>query len=34
MPVEGGVREIGITSIDNGKTWQPWFDLMFRPHQP
>jgi hypothetical protein len=34
MPVEGGVREIGITSTDNGKTWQPWFDLMFRPHQP
>jgi hypothetical protein len=33
MPVKGGVREIGVTSIDDGKTWQPWFDLMFKPHQ-
>jgi ketosteroid isomerase-like protein len=31
-PVEGGVRETAVTSIDEGKTWQPWFDLMFRPH--
>jgi ketosteroid isomerase-like protein len=29
--VDGGVRETGVTSIDNGKTWQPWFDLVFRP---
>ena len=33
-PVEGGVREIGATSSDGGKTWQPWFDLIFRPHTP
>ena len=33
MAVKGGVREIGVTSVDEGKTWQPWFDLMFRPHQ-
>jgi hypothetical protein len=33
MPVKGGVREIGVTSTDEGKTWQPWFDLMFKPHQ-
>lgn len=30
-PVDGGVREIGVTSTDGGKTWKPWFDLMFRP---
>lgn len=30
-PVDGGVREIGVTSADGGKTWKPWFDLMFRP---
>jgi len=33
-PVKGGVREIGVKSADDGKTWQPWFDLMFKPHQP
>lgn len=32
-PVEGGVRETAFTSLDGGKTWQPWFDLMFRPHK-
>ncbi|HST09899.1 MAG TPA: nuclear transport factor 2 family protein [Terriglobales bacterium] len=31
-PVEGGVRETAVTSLDEGKTWTPWFDLMFRPH--
>jgi ketosteroid isomerase-like protein len=31
-PVEGGVRETAVTSLDEGKTWKPWFDLMFRPH--
>jgi hypothetical protein len=30
-PVNGGVRETAITSTDGGKTWKPWFDLMFRP---
>lgn len=32
-PVSGGVRETAVTSIDGGKTWTPWFDLVFRPHQ-
>jgi|SRR5579863_796730 len=27
------VRETAVTSTDGGKTWQPWFDLMFRPHR-
>ncbi|HTU47069.1 MAG TPA: hypothetical protein VMF91_18555 [Bryobacteraceae bacterium] len=31
-PVSGGVRETAVISIDGGKTWQPWFDLIFRPH--
>lgn len=31
-PVNGGVRETALTSLDNGKSWTPWFDLMFRPH--
>jgi ketosteroid isomerase-like protein len=30
-PVTGGVRETAVTSTDGGKTWNPWFDLMFRP---
>ncbi len=34
IPVPGGVRETALTSADGGKTWKPWFDLMFRPHQP
>lgn len=34
MAVKGGVREIGVKSADDGKTWQPWFDLVFKPHQP
>jgi hypothetical protein len=29
-----GVRETAVTSSDNGKTWQPLFDLIFRPHKP
>lgn len=33
-PVEGGVRETAVTSIDAGKTWTSWFDLVFRPHKP
>jgi hypothetical protein len=33
-PVDGGVRETAVTSLDAGKTWQPWFDLIFRPHKP
>jgi hypothetical protein len=27
-----GVREVAVRSIDGKKTWQPWFDLIFRPH--
>lgn len=30
----GNVREIAVTSTDGGKTWKPWFDLVFRPHKP
>ncbi len=33
-PVRGGVRETAVLSTDNGKTWKPWFDLLFRPHKP
>jgi ketosteroid isomerase-like protein len=29
--VDGGVRETAVTSIDGGKTWKPWFDMIFRP---
>jgi hypothetical protein len=29
--VKSGVRETAATSTDGGKTWTPWFDLMFRP---
>jgi ketosteroid isomerase-like protein len=31
-PMSGGVRETAVTSTDGGKTWKPWFDLVFRPH--
>jgi hypothetical protein len=31
--LDGRVRETASTSIDGGKTWSPWFDLEFRPHQ-
>jgi ketosteroid isomerase-like protein len=31
-PMGGTVRESAVTSSDAGKTWQPWFDLSFRPH--
>ena len=27
---EGGVRETALTSSDGGKTWKPWFDLLFQ----
>ena len=32
-PVAGGVSETAVTSTDGGKTWQPWFDLVFRLHK-
>lgn len=28
---DGSVREWSARSPDGGKTWQPWFDLIFRP---
>ena len=31
-PSNGGVRESAVRSLDGGKTWQPWFDLVFRTH--
>lgn len=33
-PTNGSVHETAVTSLDAGKTWQPWFDLVFRPHSP
>jgi hypothetical protein len=33
-PEKGGVRETAVTSSDGGKTWKPWFDLVFRPAAP
>lgn len=33
-PVGGGVRETAVISLDAGKTWTPWFDIIFHPHQP
>jgi hypothetical protein len=32
-PEGGEVRESAVTSTDGGKTWTPWFDLVFRPHK-
>jgi hypothetical protein len=32
--VPAGVRETAMTSVDHGKSWQPWFDILFRPHRP
>lgn len=29
-PDNGNVRETAVTSTDDGKTWKPWFDLVFR----
>ena len=28
--VAGGVRETAVRSTDGGKTWVPWFDMIFR----
>jgi hypothetical protein len=33
-PAQNGVRETAVRSTDGGKTWNLWFDLMFRPHKP
>jgi hypothetical protein len=29
--VPGGVRETAVRSLDGGKSWEPWFDMIFRP---
>jgi ketosteroid isomerase-like protein len=29
-PVDGEVRETAVKSADGGKTWEPWFDILFR----
>jgi hypothetical protein len=29
--VSGSARETAVTSTDGGKTWKPWFDLLFLP---
>jgi hypothetical protein len=31
--VPEGVRETAVISTDGGKTWTPWFDLVFRSHK-
>jgi hypothetical protein len=31
-PQGDGVREIAHSSTDGGASWQPWFDILFRPH--
>ena len=28
---DGTVRQLGVTSDDGGKTWDPSFDLIYRP---
>jgi hypothetical protein len=33
MQVPDGVRETAVTSVDGGKHWDLWFDLMFRPRK-
>jgi ketosteroid isomerase-like protein len=32
-PQGNGVRETAQTSSDGGATWQPLFDILFRPHK-
>ena len=32
--VEKGVRETAETSDDNGRTWKPLFDILFKPRPP
>ncbi len=27
------VRETAVESTDGGKTWRPWFDIVFRRHE-
>jgi ketosteroid isomerase-like protein len=30
-PENGDVRETAVTSSDRGRSWKPWFDIVFRP---
>jgi hypothetical protein len=32
-PLQNSVRETAVSSADGGKTWNPVFDLIFRPHK-
>ncbi|MDQ2767176.1 MAG: hypothetical protein M3Y30_08475 [Gemmatimonadota bacterium] len=34
IPGHGSVRETAQRSKDGGKTWEPVFDIVFRPHKP
>jgi hypothetical protein len=34
IPQRGSVRETATRSKDGGKTWEPLFDIVFRPHKP
>jgi hypothetical protein len=33
IPARGSVRETAQRSTDGGKTWEPVFDIVFRPHK-
>ena len=33
IPARGSVRETAQRSVDGGKTWEPVFDIVFRPHK-
>lgn len=32
-PTKGGVRETAERSSDGGKSWEPWFDIVFLRHR-
>ncbi len=32
-PVDRGVRETAVKSSDAGRSWEPWFDIIFRQRQ-
>lgn len=31
---DGDLRQIGETSVDQGKSWQPYFDFTYQPNKP
>jgi hypothetical protein len=33
IPQHGSVRETAVVSNDGGNSWQPQFDIVFRPHK-